>query len=169
VNCLPRDAALAALAGRYFTSHGPATAKDFAWWSGLTLKDARAGIERASPALQAVAADGLTYFAAATERFRHRARPTTLLLPNYDEFLIAYKDRGLSVHPRARVPGSNPIFAHQVVMDGYVTGSWSRSIGARQAAIEVRPYTRMSAADRARVRQAAEAFGRFIGRPVRLT
>ena len=40
---LPRDEALAELARRYFQSHGPATVHDFAWWSGLTVKDARAG------------------------------------------------------------------------------------------------------------------------------
>ena len=38
------DAALAELARRYFQSHGPATARDFSWWSGLTLTQARAAI-----------------------------------------------------------------------------------------------------------------------------
>src|SRR5438128_282472 len=38
---LTREEALAELASRFFTSHGPATAQDFAWWSGLTVADAR--------------------------------------------------------------------------------------------------------------------------------
>ncbi len=42
---LARDEALAELAKRYFTSHGPATLKDYVWWSGLTVADAKAGIE----------------------------------------------------------------------------------------------------------------------------
>ena len=37
-----REAALAELASRYFTSHGPATVKDFVWWSGLRVADAQA-------------------------------------------------------------------------------------------------------------------------------
>src|SRR5690606_7455514 len=41
---LARDEALAELTRRYFTSHGPATVKDFAWWSGLTVADVRAGL-----------------------------------------------------------------------------------------------------------------------------
>ena len=33
------------LARRYFNSHGPATLKDFVWWSGLLVKDARTGLD----------------------------------------------------------------------------------------------------------------------------
>jgi hypothetical protein len=162
-----RDAALAALAARYFTSHGPATAKDFAWWSGLTLKDVKAGIEGVSPALQAVVAGGLTYYAHRDETFDHRPARSTFLLPNYDEFLIAYKDRSLSLQPGRRT--RNPIFAHQVVVDGYVTGSWNRLIGAREATIAVRPYARYSTAGMAQLRKAADAYGHFLGKTVRLT
>jgi hypothetical protein len=46
-----RDQALAQLARRYFASHGPALAQDFAWWSGLTVADAKLGIELAKRAL----------------------------------------------------------------------------------------------------------------------
>src|SRR5438132_5983799 len=45
---LDRDEALAELAKRYFTSHGPASLQDFAWWSGLPLRDVRAGAELAA-------------------------------------------------------------------------------------------------------------------------
>jgi hypothetical protein len=169
---LSRDAALATLTERYFTSHGPATARDFAWWSGLTLTDVRAGIETATPALQEIVAGGVTYYASAGERFAHRPARTAFLLSNYDEFLIAYKDRGLSIRAPARPGGGmaakNPIFAHQVVIDGYVTGSWNRSIGAKHATIEVRPYTRFSAAEMAQLRKAADAYGRFLGKRVGL-
>ncbi len=42
---LARDESLAELTRRYFTSHGPATVKDFTWWSSLTVADARRGLE----------------------------------------------------------------------------------------------------------------------------
>src|ERR1043165_6186613 len=35
-----REESLAELARRYFTSHGPATVRDFAWWSGLAATEA---------------------------------------------------------------------------------------------------------------------------------
>ena len=44
---LSREDAVAELAARYFTSHGPATMHDFAWWAGLTLTQARAGLDAA--------------------------------------------------------------------------------------------------------------------------
>ena len=42
---LDRDASLAELTRRYFTSHGPATIRDFVWWSGLTVREAKTGVE----------------------------------------------------------------------------------------------------------------------------
>lgn len=47
-SALKREEALATMAKRYFVGHGPATFKDFVWWSGLKVADARAGIEMAS-------------------------------------------------------------------------------------------------------------------------
>lgn len=41
---LSPDDALVELAHRYFRSHGPATIKDFAGWTGLTLTAARAAV-----------------------------------------------------------------------------------------------------------------------------
>jgi hypothetical protein len=46
-----RQESLARLAHRFFVSHGPATLKDYAWWSGLTTADAKAGVEMATPRL----------------------------------------------------------------------------------------------------------------------
>src|SRR5262249_24867384 len=59
---MERDEALAELARRYFTSHGPATLQDLVWWSGLTTADARAGLEMAKPYLANETVDGKTYW-----------------------------------------------------------------------------------------------------------
>ena len=83
---LDRDAALAELARRYFASHGPATLKDFVWWSGLTVRDARAGIDLAGTALTREQVDGLTYWSVDGPAPRAMQSPTAFLLPNYDEY-----------------------------------------------------------------------------------
>src|SRR6185503_17841940 len=57
---LGRDEALAELTRRYFSSHGPATVRDYVWWSGLTVADARTGIALATPALAQKLIDGRT-------------------------------------------------------------------------------------------------------------
>ncbi len=95
-----RDGALAELARRYFTSHGPATLKDFVWWSGLTVRDARAGIDLAGSALMRDEVDGFTYWSADRRTPKALASPAAHLLPNYDEYLIAHKDRDLVRRPR---------------------------------------------------------------------
>jgi hypothetical protein len=54
--------ALALLAERYFTGHGPATVHDFAWWAGITLSDARRGVESARSGLVSEKANGQEYW-----------------------------------------------------------------------------------------------------------
>ena len=70
---LPRDEALAELAGRYFTSHGPATARDFATWASLTLAEVRESLEAAGPSLRREDLDGVTLWSGAGETPRRRA------------------------------------------------------------------------------------------------
>ena len=68
-----RDEALATLAPRYFRSHGPALVADFAWWSGLTVRDAKAAIALVTPALETRCAS--TAATTGTSQRRRRAPP----------------------------------------------------------------------------------------------
>lgn len=95
---MTREQALAELTRRYFTSHGPALPQDFAWWSGLTLEDARAGLALASEALSELVVDGRTYHHAGSARPPRPATSVVHLLPNYDEHVIAYRERNATIH-----------------------------------------------------------------------
>jgi hypothetical protein len=149
-----RDEALARLAQRYFQSHGPATLRDFVWWSGLTVREARLAIALAQveplpapPVLQRVA----------------RA---DFLLPNYDEYLVAYRDRTAVIEPaRARNLGvfTSAEHPHQLIIDGRVAGSWRRTITHDTLTVDVWPYTTLSRAQVAAVRRQAARYGRFLG------
>src|SRR4030095_1502737 len=93
---LPRDEALASLGERFFRSHGPATIRDFAWWSGLTTADGKRAAEMIRPRRELI--DGLPY-GTIGESPRATARDQQLhLLPIYDEYLIAYRDRKAVPH-----------------------------------------------------------------------
>ena len=99
-----RDEALAALAMRYFAGHGPATLQDFAWWTGLLVKDARRAIEIAGDRLSRRRAAGGAMLgrgrgAARREKATGRAAD---LLPSWDEYLVAYRDRAAALGPSAR-------------------------------------------------------------------
>jgi hypothetical protein len=164
---LPQDEALALLVRRFFTGHGPATVRDCAWWSGLRMSDVKVGIEAAQPRLEQIAVDGSSYWFADWSEARGRT-PVAHLLPNYDEYLIAYVDRGALVDPSLG-PRSDPklIFSNVVMVDGRAVGTWRRGVG--KGAIRVQTSLRR-ALDRTRqaaVRNAARRYERFLSLPVR--
>src|SRR5262249_41454511 len=115
-----RDEALAELAERYFTSHGPATLQDFAWWSGLTTADARDGLEMAKRRLAPETINGQTYWLASSTPAAKDAAPIAYLLPAYDEYTVAYKDRSAALNPDyAKHANYGPgIFNPTIVLDG---------------------------------------------------
>ncbi|HEV8303893.1 MAG TPA: winged helix DNA-binding domain-containing protein [Gemmatimonadales bacterium] len=148
---LPRDEALAELAQRYFRSHGPATLRDFVWWSGLKAADARRGLEmhRATK----VEFDGQTYWTLGRTRMGRPRAPQVSLLPVYDEYLVAYRDRIVVPHGPAMVPArvaGYVKFQHPLVIAGQVVGTWRPGPRADDGMAEVRvaPARRLTAVER---------------------
>ena len=168
---LDRDAALAELARRYLTSHGPATLRDYAWWSGLTAADAKAGLERVQSHFENEIVDGRTYWFAPPERPAEVKEPTIHLLPNYDEHLISSKDRYTRLDPN--VPEdldleNGALIAHVIVKNGLVIGGWRRTLGKNQVFIETNLLVELNQTERDALEEAAKAYGRFLGLPVTL-
>ncbi len=148
----PRQQAepLAELATRYFTSHGPATVRDFAWWSGLTQADAKRAIELAGPALADEEHNGERYWAA-TGRRDQAAPDGAYLLPAFDEYTVAYKDRSLLADggPQAKSDKLNSDLLNPVMLlDGRAAGLWRRVVGGKSVQISVAPYGRLGRPDR---------------------
>jgi len=166
-----RDEALAQLAARYFRSHGPATLRDFVWWSGLTVKDARTGIAAAGSELEQSTFDDRPHWG---PREGSPPGPGTgaWLLPNYDEYLIAYKDRGAVVE-RGRtanlVARTNGGFSHHLVIDGRLAGGWRRTLKGHLVMIEVAPYKPLTPAQKGAVAAAADRYGEFLNQRAELT
>jgi hypothetical protein len=160
---LDRGGALAALADRYFTSHGPATVRDFSWWSGLTTRDAAAGLDAVKGRLANVTLDGRTYWFVPTVSRAPAASPWAYLFPNYDEFLIAYRDRELVRRwpPAAGTP-PREAFVHHVVVDGRMRGSWQRTVANGGVRIDVHTYSPLARPDAAALEAAAARCGRFM-------
>ena len=164
-----RDEALAELTSRYFTSHGPATARDFAWWSGLTMRDVKAGLEMIAQSLERETITGLTYWFVPSRLAPASSSPLVHLLPNYDEYLIPYKDRG--VIPGAPTPpgaAAHGSFAHHLVIGGRLAGAWRRRIGNKHVEIDVLPYRPLTRAESRALDATIERHSRFMKMPVRL-
>lgn len=163
-----RRDAIAMLTTRYFTSHGPATIRDFVWWSGLTVKDAELGIEAVKPALAKETIEGREYWSAASRSSAIKGC-TAFLLPNFDEYLIAYKDRAPVVDPgRAAnmVARSGGGFSHHLVVDGRLAGGWTREVKPNSVEVQVAPYFKLTAAQSRAVSSAADGYAEFLGVPV---
>ena len=161
-----RDEALAELVRRYFTSHGPATFKDFAWWSGLTARDAAAGVAMIGDGLVHATIDGLRYWFAPGRSAAAPASPAVFLLPIYDEFGIAYRDRRLlSSVPRPTRITERDVFSNLLVIDRELAGRWRREVQTRSAVIDVQPFRRLTRAEIRGVEGAVDAYGAFVGLP----
>jgi hypothetical protein len=158
---LSRDNALGELTSRYFRSHGPATVRDFVWWSGLKTADIRRGLDIAGAT--SFSADGLTYWSMG-RAVRPPSEVGVHLLPIYDEYLIAYRDRVAVPH----APGTlRPLpatvtFRNALVIDGQVAGTWT--IGStRSPSVRVTPLRPLTSHERRALEAAVERFTRFLG------
>jgi len=138
-----RTEALGELATRYFRSHGPATARDFARWTNLLAADVRTALALARPHLARLELDGVEYFLdprtpELLDACRERVRGV-FLLPGFDEFVLGYQDRSAALpaeFARHVVPGGNGVFRPTVVSDGQVVGTWRRTgRGARREVV----------------------------------
>ena len=171
---LSNDQALAELASRYFTSHGPATIRDYVWWSGLKVSEARAGIQ-ASPGLTSEGSDGKTYFMVKSSK-RGRGPQGVHLLPAFDEYLVGYADRSAMLGneetqrmlKRGKIvfTHSNGIFLPVVVADGEVVGTWKRKNEKANVAVTIRPFTKFDEELTEGVKEAAGRYGDFLETPV---
>ena len=96
---LDRDEALIQLAVRYFSSHGPATERDLAWWSGLTLSDVRRAIDLAATRLESITVDDNVYWRGRETAVHSVRRDGVIFLPGFDEFVLGYTDRSVVLPP----------------------------------------------------------------------
>lgn len=165
---LARDEALAELTRRYFTSHGPATLPDFVWWSGLTTSDARTGLELAKPHLVQEVSSGQTYWLPSSSPPVNASSPTVHLLPAYDEYTVAYKDRTAILDLVYTEQAKNGIFNPVIVVDGRIVGNWKRTIKKEAVVMTLNPFTTLTQAKNQAVGMAAEHYGNFLERPVEL-
>ncbi|MBC7919852.1 MAG: AlkZ family DNA glycosylase [Ferruginibacter sp.] len=167
---LSREDALAELAQCYFASRGPASINDFAGWAGLTLADARAGLESARASL--VSKQGTKEYWL-TQCAADHQMPDALgvyLLPGFDEYLLGYKDRRdvlAGEHARKIVPGGNGVFLPTIVIDGQVVGTWKRAFRKNTVEVTLTPFMPLGIS-KTEIAVAVKRFGDFIDLPLSL-
>jgi hypothetical protein len=166
---LEREEALAELARRYFTSHGPATLQDFVWWSGLTVADAKSGLEMIKSQLVNEVLRDQTYWFKEANEYKKEKSPGVHLLPNYDEYTVGYTDRAEifdTTHTNKLDSRGSILFQYVIVMDGRVAGTWKRTIKKNEVQIEVVRFSTLTDEQNQAIITAAQQYGKFLGLPV---
>ncbi len=141
---LARERALAELARRYLAAHGPAGDRDLAWWAGLPLRDARAGLGAIARELEEP--EGGLVDLKKPNRPPAPKRMPLRLLPTWDAYLLGWKERGFLIadehYPRVYVGG---MIGPAIVLDGRVAGRWGARRDGKRLVTETEPFKRLPA------------------------
>jgi len=167
---LAGDAALAELTRRFFAAHGPATVRDFAWWSSLTVAQIRRGLELAGPALTSAEVDGLTVWYDPATSPAGEVAPTAHLLQAYDEYVVAYSNTKFAYNVGGLVADpdryrQNTLF-HPVLVDSQLIGFWRRVPQGRRLLLELDLMTEPTPAQGAALDAELARHEAFTGVPV---
>jgi hypothetical protein len=161
---LDRDEALAELALRYFTGHGPATERDLTYWATLTLTDVRRGLTQVRDRLASFDHDGRTFWHAPGDPPPAKGMaPAGHLLQILDEVYRGYQDSRMVLDSEGIVPGGRETTIGMALVDAQMVARMKRTIG-RRVVFAVTPYGEtLRPSHRSAVEQAAARYGEFLG------
>jgi hypothetical protein len=156
------DEALAELARRFFAAFSPATAADFAAWSGV---GATRAVQLISDELRAADVDGRPGFRLGDVEPQRALR----LLPAFDNYLVGYRDRDalLDAELRPHVYNGGMIYP-TLVIDGRIAGMWSLRRSEQPASVAVRTFAALRPREQRALEAEVDDLGRFLDRPVQL-
>ncbi len=162
---LKKDEALSSLAKIYFKSRGPAIDKDFGWWSGLSAADARRAIDIISADLFREELKGQTYYFIPSSDSGDTVKKSQVhLLPSWDEYTVAYKDRSLVIDPMFEKESKHGIFSPVIIIDGKIRGVWRRELKTSSVDMEIQYFGALSKVLRDKVLSTAKVYAGFLNR-----
>ena len=166
---LERSEALAELARRYFTGHGPATVKDLAYWATLTVTDVRSGLAAVQDELASFEHDGRTYWHAPGEPPPAGQEPRGHLLQMLDEMYRGYQDSRYVLDTAGLVPRAREAAMGRALVDGQLLAWMKRTLARDRVDFALTPLRPLEDDEVDALHEAAERYGAFLGLPARLT
>jgi hypothetical protein len=160
---IDRDEALAKLTRCYFRSHGPATLQDFAWWSGLSASDAKRGVDLLDQDLERVSIGDKVFRSSRSSKTPQQSINVAHLLPVFDEFFVAYKDRQVIFDPQDGKPllTSWDLLGPTILVDGIAVGTWKKTSDKKSIDLKcARAVTKM---ERGAISESAARYAQFVG------
>ena len=165
---LDREESLSKLARIYFQSRGPATIKDFSWWSGLNLTESGIALELIKSELNSFEINSRTYWFSDRVKENKNQQNKIYLLPAFDEYLISYADRSavLISEEHKSIVSTNGMFRAIIVYDGKIIGTWKRTIKKDKVSVQSEYFKKQSKKINQMITKEVENFGRFLGKKV---
>ncbi len=169
----PYEEMLGELTVRYFNGHGPATIQDFAWWAGIKISEARAGIVTSREFIRELEFDGRTYYFHRENASRRNGDENVYLLPAFDEYIIGYTDRSMVTGDFGEIRGkqdeigkfihSNGIFLPTIISNGKVVGTWKGQMKSGKINVTLNTFNHLDRLIRSDIKDRVSEYGRFLG------
>jgi hypothetical protein len=159
---LGRAEALAELALRYFTGHGPATERDLAYWASLTLGEARAGLEHVRDQLQSFQHDGRTFWHAPGDAPSGFQEPTAHLLQILDEIYRGYQDSRWVLDAAGEVPRRREAATGMALIEAQLIAGMRRTLARDCVQFDLRPYRALTSPEIDAIDDAAARYGEYL-------
>jgi hypothetical protein len=167
---LERGEALAEIALRYFTGHGPATERDLAYWASLTVTDVRAGLAQARDQLGSFQHDGRTFWHAPGEEPPSGPQePAGHLLQILDEMYRGYQESRWMLDTAGDVPRVRETAIGMALADAQLAAAMKRTVTSGQVRFALQPYRALTPAQVSALEEAARRYGEFLSLEPRLT
>jgi hypothetical protein len=166
---LDRTEALAEIALRYFTGHGPATERDLAYWATLSLTDVRIGLDQVRDQLESFHHDGRTFWHPSGDAPGGPQEPAGHLLQVLDETYRGYQDSRWVLDAAGDVPRGRETAVGMALVDAQLVGTMRRTIAHDHVRFDLRPYRALTPAQIEALDQAARRYGQYLRLRARLT
>lgn len=150
------------LAERYFKSHGPATLKDFMWWTGATKTEVTKAIDSVRSQFSTEVIEGQEYLFSADKVPSVLDKKEALLLPAFDEYTVAYADR-TAVMTTEEIKKTFYGISPNIIVDGRAIGTWKRTFKSKEVQIQLAPFNNIPSDVYQAIEKSAETYGQFVG------
>jgi len=153
---------------KYLRAYGPATLKDFAHWSLISMAEVKA----LRPQVDAEVAefDGVLVLREDVKALQSASfsQSSVHLLPYFDVYLLAHRFKEHFLKPRfyKRVYRNQGWISPVVLIDGEIAGIWSYNLARKTLEIEIELFARVDSRTRKQIKDRAEELAELFQCPL---
>lgn len=163
---LSKEESLSSIAQLYFQSHGPATLKDFAWWTGMTIKDSQIAIQL-NKNLRQFRKNDLEYYFIENNIKPAKNFSDIKLLAGFDEYFLSYTNKTQFVNEdifKSHFKNKNGMIPPILIKNGQIIGTWKRQIKTKTVELSFELFE--NNVNKEELKKASTEFGDFLDKKV---